>query len=49
MFTTITVALITAVVGPIIVNWVKLPFPRKNKTRGHDLSLDMGLDLKQPP
>ncbi len=24
MFTTIIVALITAVVGPIIVNWVKL-------------------------
>jgi hypothetical protein len=32
MLTTITVALITAVVGPIIVNWVKLKMEKKSTT-----------------
>jgi hypothetical protein len=37
VFTTITVALITAVFGPIIVNWVKLKMEGKSKTTSmHD-------------
>lgn len=32
VFTTITVALITAVVGPIMVNWVKLKMEKKDAT-----------------
>ena len=31
MFTTIIVALITAVVGPIVVNWVKLKMEKKEE------------------
>ncbi len=31
MLTTVTVALITAVIGPIIVNWVKLKMEKKSK------------------